>query len=41
MKKKIYWGFGIVLVVVIGIAAYSALVSRRVSPTQVTEFKHD
>lgn len=41
MKKKIYWGFGIVLVVVIGIAAYSALFSRRASPTQVTEFKHD
>ena len=41
MKKKIYWGFGIALVVVIGIAAYSAFSSRRVSPTQVMEFKHD
>ena len=41
MKRKIYWGFGIVLVAVIGYAGYSAIFSRRVSPTQVTEFKHD
>jgi hypothetical protein len=41
MKKKIYIGLGIVLVAVIGFAAYSAFFSRRVSPTQVTEFNHE
>ena len=41
MKKKIYWGFGLILIVVIGIAAYSALTSRRTSPTQMTEFKNN
>lgn len=41
MKKKIYIILGVVLVAVIGFAAYSAFFNRRVSPTQVTEFKHD
>ena len=41
MKKNIYIGLGIVLVAVIGFAAYSAFFSRRVSPTQVTDFSHE
>jgi hypothetical protein len=41
MKKKIYWGFGVVLVAVIAYAGYSAFFSRRVSPSQTTEFSHE
>lgn len=41
MKKKIYIGLGIVLVGVIGFAAYSAFFSRRVSPTEVKEYHHE
>ena len=40
MKKKIYIALGIIVVAVIGFAAYSAFFSRRVSPSQVTEFSH-
>ena len=41
MKKKIYIGLGLILVGIIAYAAYSALFSRRVSPTQITEFSHE
>ncbi|HMG92639.1 MAG TPA: DUF2911 domain-containing protein [Chryseolinea sp.] len=41
MKKKIYVGLGLVLVAIIAYAAYSAFFSRRVSPTQTTEFSHE
>jgi hypothetical protein len=41
MKKKIYIGLGLVLVAIIAYAAYSAFFSRRVSPTQTTEFSHE
>jgi hypothetical protein len=41
MKKKIYIGLGLVVIAVIGFAAYSAFFSRRVSPTQTTEFSHE
>jgi hypothetical protein len=41
MKKNIYIGLGIILVAVIGFAAYSAFFSRRVSPSQTAEFSHE
>lgn len=41
MKKKIYIGLGVVLVAVIGFAGYSAFFSRRVSPSQTTQFSHE
>jgi hypothetical protein len=41
MKKKIYIGLGLVVVAIIAYAAYSAFFSRRVSPTQTTEFSHE
>jgi hypothetical protein len=41
MKKKIYIALGLALVAVIAYGAYSAFFSRRVSPTQITEFSHE
>ena len=41
MKKKIYIGLGLAVIAIIGFAAYSAFFSRRVSPTQTTEFSHE
>jgi hypothetical protein len=41
MKKKIYVGLGLILVAIIAYAAYSAFFSRRVSPTQTTEYSYE
>jgi len=41
MKKKIFVGLGIILVAVIGLAAYVALTTRSHSPTKTTEFSYE
>lgn len=41
MKKKILIGLGIVLVAVIGLAAYVALTTRSHSPSKTTEFSYE
>jgi hypothetical protein len=41
MKKKIYIGLGIILVAIIGYAAFDAFSNRAHSPSKTTEFTHD
>lgn len=41
MKKKIYIGLGIAIIVVIGIVGYIALTTRSHSPTKTTEFSDE
>jgi len=40
MKKKIYYGLGLVIIVIIGYVGYLAMVSRSLSPSKTTAFDH-
>ena len=40
MKKKIYYGLGLVVIVTIGYVGYMAMVSRSLSPSKTTTFNH-
>lgn len=40
MKKKIYYGLGLMVIVVIGYVGYMAMVSRSLSPSKTTTFNH-
>ena len=41
MKKKIYVGLGITVILIIGFVAYVAFTTRSHSPTRTTEFSHE
>jgi len=41
MKKKIYIGLGVILIVIIGFAGYTAFTTRSHSPSKTTEFSHE
>jgi len=41
MKKKIYIGLGVIVIVVIGFAGYTAFTTRSHSPSKTTEFSHE
>ena len=40
MKKKIYYGLGLIIIVIIGYVGYLAIVSRSLSPLKTTAFNH-
>ena len=40
MKKKIYYGLGLIIIVIIGYVGYLAIVSRSLSPSKTTAFNH-
>jgi len=41
MKKKIYIGLGVIVIVIIGFAGYTAFTTRSHSPSKTTEFSHE
>lgn len=41
MKKKIYYGLGLIIIVIIGYVGYLALTTRSHSPTKTTTFNHE
>lgn len=41
MKKKIYYGLGLIIIVIIGYVGYVALTTRSHSPSKTTSFNHE